>query len=81
MQKQCGCLWCRVKAGDNEFWKNLEDLRRYLFSKNVDKGVMSHVEDAFVQQHQDYHERSAQQAGKMKTLMDYVREVEVLHYA
>lgn len=67
----------RVKAEDNEFWKQLEDVRRYLFSKNVDKGVLSRVEDALVQQHQKYHEKSSQQAAKMKSLMDYVRETEV----
>ena len=68
---------CRVKAEDNEFWKQLEDMRRYLFSKNVDKGVMSHVEEMLMQLHQSYHDKSSQQAAKMKMLMDYVRETEV----
>lgn len=52
-------------------------MRRFLFSKNVDKGVLTRVEDAFVQQHQKYHQKSAHQAAKMKMLMDYVKDIEV----
>jgi hypothetical protein len=68
---------CRVKAEDNEFLKHLEEVKKQLQLKLVPQPAISYVEDVLVAQHQRYHEKSAGQAAKMKTLEEYLREIEV----
>ena len=68
---------CRVKAEDNEFLQFLEEVKQQLQAKQVPQPAMSYVEDVLVQQHQRYHEKSALQAAKMRTLEEYLQEIEV----
>ena len=49
-------------------------------SKQVPQPAVSYVEDVLVQQHQRYHEKSATQAAKMRTLEEYLQEIEVTHW-
>ncbi len=66
-----------MKAEDNEFLKFLEEVKKQLQGRGVAPPAVSYVEDVLVEQHQRYHEKSAGQAAKMKSLEEYLREIEV----
>jgi len=64
-----------------QLWECVRERRDHrqlgLQAKQVAEPAVSYVEDVLVQQHQRYHEKSAGQAAKMKTLEEYLWEIEV----
>jgi hypothetical protein len=66
----------RITSSDNAFLAELEAVRGRLAERGAAPGVLAHVEDVLVAQHQRYHAWMAAEADKRRTLLGLVRSLE-----